>query len=91
MDGGCAAIHLFAVGTSFWQQPWEAGIAVFPHWAVICLQQARSAGVRCAPGRTQAIAGVSSGNRTAMINANWRIAFIQRPAWIDDGHASTSK
>lgn len=53
------------------------GICMWPHWLAICLQHARSAWFKCASGRTQAIAGVTSGNRTAAINANWRIAFIK--------------
>jgi hypothetical protein len=54
------------------------GICMWPHWDAICLQQARSDCVICVPGRTQAIAGVTSGRRTARINANWRIAFMRR-------------
>ena len=59
------------------------GICIWPHWLAICLQQARSAGVISAPGRTQAIAGVTSGSRTARINANWRIAFMRRISIVE--------
>lgn len=64
--------------TSLWQQLCEAGMAAFPHSAIICLQHAISAGVICAPGSTQAIAGATSGSHTARVNASWRIGFILR-------------
>lgn len=73
--GWTAAFQVVTVGASFWQQPTEAGIAMFPHWRFTRLQQARSAGLRCALGREQAIAGASSGSTTASISANWRRAF----------------
>ncbi|HEX5435114.1 MAG TPA: hypothetical protein VFY05_12810 [Candidatus Angelobacter sp.] len=69
------AFKLVAVGASFWQQPCDTGMTIFPHSLRICLQQARSAGVRCALGSAQAIVGASNGSITAMTRTNWRNAF----------------
>lgn len=78
LDGSCAPLPWSAAGISFSQQLCNAGICISPHCIAACLQQARSAGVRRAPGRMQAIAGVTSGSSTATINANWRMVFIRR-------------
>ena len=51
-------------------------MAPLPQCPLICLQQVRSAGLRCALGRAQAIVGSTSGISTARINANWRRDFI---------------
>jgi hypothetical protein len=51
-------------------------MAMPTHSPLICLQQARSAGFRCALGRAHTIVGASNGNSTATINANWRTAFM---------------
>lgn len=72
-----AAFQLAAVGASFWQQPWDAGISMLPHRPCIRLQQACSAGLRRVLGSAQAIVGVTSGNIIARINANWRTVFTR--------------
>lgn len=57
------------------QQSMDGGIAVLPHWLAICLQQARSAGFRCAMGSAQAIVGAISGRIIVNSKANWHTAF----------------
>jgi hypothetical protein len=51
-------------------------MAMLPHSPLICLQQARSAGLKCAFGSAHAIAGATSGSTTASINAKWRKTFM---------------
>ncbi len=71
-----AAFQVLAVGSSFRQQPLHVVMVPGAQWPLICMQQARSAGLRCAWGRAQAIVGATSGRRTARINANWRNIFM---------------
>jgi hypothetical protein len=61
----------------FWQQPYDAGISICPHWSFIMRQQARSCALIRASGTIQAIVGIKDDTNSRHRAPNLRITRIR--------------
>ncbi len=70
----------YKFGRVLWQQPFDAGISIWPHWFPIMRQQARSSVVIGASRATQAIVGARNDTSSKTKTPNCRSALMRFPS-----------